>query len=86
MSNKNKINTGEQTDVMTEKIINFEPLETETRDDDFDSWNAMQFMGKSDKEEAEQGSARVELDSNATILTKRRVGRVAILGNARLTA
>lgn len=78
-------NTGEQTNVKSEAIIDYRPLDTVTRDDD-NVWNVMQYMGKTDEEEAEQGSARVELDSEAEIFKRRRVGRVAILNTIRSAA
>ena len=57
MSEKIKINTGENTDVKCEKckIINFRPLNTKDRKDD-EVWNSMEFMCKSDEEESDYES------------------------------
>lgn len=49
MRNNIKINTGEQTNVRN-NIIDFSPLDTESLEDDKETWNAMQLMGD-DREE-----------------------------------
>lgn len=50
MRNNIKINTGEQTNVRN-NIIDFSPLDTESREDDKMSWDSLEYMGPDDREE-----------------------------------
>lgn len=56
MGINNKIKTGENTDVMLGKVINFRTIETESRDDDNESWNSLQFYGEDDGKESQYQS------------------------------
>lgn len=68
MSNTIKIKTGEETDVKTKrKIIDYSPLDTESREDD-NAWNSMQFMCENDEKEAEYESPdEVSLEAKKNI-------------------
>ncbi len=73
--NKNiNINTG-ATNVKRENIINFDTIDTEDRTDDFNTWNAMQFLEETDAEEGARPSPKKIDKETAEMIRSSRVGR-----------
>ncbi len=63
MSSNTKTKKGEKTNVKSEKVINFRPLDTKTRKDD-NIWNAMELYGDSDEMEQNYESSTKKLTKN----------------------
>lgn len=72
--NKNiNINTG-ATNVKRENIINFDTIDTEDRTDDFNTWNAMQFLEETDAAEGTRPSPKEINKETAEMIRSSRVG------------
>lgn len=84
MSEKLKTKKGDKADVKCEGIINFGPIDTKSRRDDKETWNALQFYCETDNKEAKYvspsdeevtGSAQERIER---FKRARGIGRMAI--------
>lgn len=75
MSENPNINTNQGETNVNNKIIDFGPLETESREDDKDTWNSMQLFGEDDGKESIYQSPRELSDETRQRLGAARAGK-----------